>query len=257
MKRHAAAPAKPTNGARFPLSLRRWWSIVLKEFLQLRRDRVTFGMIVGLPIVQLMLFGFAINTDPRQLTTAVIAADQSEFTRSFVAGMQATTYFNVVGTLPDEAAGRHQQAALLDIRGVGEVRAGAAVRGHGINVVALVAALVLQVVKRASVGRDRQSLLNIIRLGQLNRPAAVRVRPPDIVPAGEVGGNEQLLAVGAPAGVEHTAREDQSIDGNRGGLRIGRRNQALGIGHRPLRRGDLPARKRVGDVHGGRHWADL
>ena len=52
MKRHAAAPAKPTNGARFPLSLRRWWSIVLKEFLQLRRDRVTFGMIVGLPIVQ-------------------------------------------------------------------------------------------------------------------------------------------------------------------------------------------------------------
>ncbi|MBB1631510.1 ABC transporter permease [Cupriavidus sp. UME77] len=106
MTRDAGEPAKATNGARLPLSLQRWWSIVLKEFLQLRRDRVTFGMIVGLPIVQLMLFGLAINTDPRHLTTAVIAADQSEFTRSFVAGMQATTYFNVVGTLPDEAAGR-------------------------------------------------------------------------------------------------------------------------------------------------------
>ena len=43
-------------------SLTRWWSIVLKEFLQLRRDRITFAMIIGLPIVQLALFGFAINT---------------------------------------------------------------------------------------------------------------------------------------------------------------------------------------------------
>ncbi|MDF3837354.1 ABC transporter permease [Cupriavidus basilensis] len=94
------------NGSRFAFSLQRWWSIVLKEFLQLRRDRVTFGMIVGLPIMQLLLFGFAINTDPRHLPTAVIAADQSEFTRSFVAGMQASTYFRVVGTLPDETAGR-------------------------------------------------------------------------------------------------------------------------------------------------------
>ena len=57
-------------------SLTRWWSIVLKEFLQLRRDRVTFGMIVGLPIVQLALFGFAINTDPKHLPTAVIVGDE-------------------------------------------------------------------------------------------------------------------------------------------------------------------------------------
>lgn len=91
---------------RFPFSLQRWWSIVLKEFLQLRRDRVTFAMIVGLPIMQLLLFGFAINTDPRHLTTAVIVADQSELTRSFVAGLQNSTYFHVTGTLPDEAAGR-------------------------------------------------------------------------------------------------------------------------------------------------------
>ncbi|CAG2159635.1 ABC transporter permease [Cupriavidus numazuensis] len=93
------------NG-RFTFSFDRWWGIVLKEFLQLRRDRVTFGMIVGLPIMQLLLFGFAINTDPRHLPTAVIAADQSEFTRSFLASMENSTYFKLVGTLPNEDAGR-------------------------------------------------------------------------------------------------------------------------------------------------------
>ncbi|KJK20047.1 mannose-1-phosphate guanyltransferase [Burkholderiaceae bacterium 16] len=106
MKRGDASSARAGNGDRFSFSLDRWWSIVLKEFLQLRRDRVTFGMIVGLPIIQLMLFGFAINSDPRHMATAVIAADQSEFTRTFVAGMQTSTYFDVVRTLPDEAAGR-------------------------------------------------------------------------------------------------------------------------------------------------------
>ena len=73
------------NGNRF--SFQRWWSVVLKEFLQLRRDRVTFAMMIGIPIMQLVLFGFAINSDPKHLLTGVIAADQSEFTRSFLAGM--------------------------------------------------------------------------------------------------------------------------------------------------------------------------
>ncbi|REE20178.1 ABC-2 type transport system permease protein [Paraburkholderia sp. BL27I4N3] len=91
-------------------SLTRWWSIVLKEFLQLRRDRVTFGMIVGLPIVQLALFGFAINTDPKHLPTAVILHDQSEFSRSFVAAMTNSAYFDIVGILPDEEAGRRALA---------------------------------------------------------------------------------------------------------------------------------------------------
>ncbi|HEY3599979.1 MAG TPA: ABC transporter permease [Paraburkholderia sp.] len=84
----------------------RWWSIVRKEFLQLRRDRITFGMIVGLPIIQLTLFGFAINTDPKHLPTAVILGDQSAFSRSFVAAMKNSDYFDIVATLPDEAAGR-------------------------------------------------------------------------------------------------------------------------------------------------------
>ncbi|PRY00230.1 ABC transporter permease [Paraburkholderia sp. BL25I1N1] len=91
-------------------SLTRWWSIVLKEFLQLRRDRVTFGMIVGLPIVQLALFGFAINTDPKHLPTAVILHDQSEFSRSFVAAMTNSAYFDIVEILPDEEAGRRALA---------------------------------------------------------------------------------------------------------------------------------------------------
>lgn len=96
------------NGKRF--SLHRWWSVVLKEFLQLRRDRVTFAMMIGIPIMQLLMFGFAINTDPKHLPTGVIAVDQSEFTRSFLASLRNTDYFQLAETLPDEAAGREALA---------------------------------------------------------------------------------------------------------------------------------------------------
>jgi ABC-2 type transport system permease protein len=67
-------------------------------------------MIVGVPIVQLALFGFAINTDPKHLPTAVIVHDQSEFSRSFVAAMTNSAYFDIVETLPDEEAGRRALA---------------------------------------------------------------------------------------------------------------------------------------------------
>jgi ABC-2 type transport system permease protein len=87
-------------------SLQRWWAMVAKEFLQLRRDRVTFGMIVGIPIVQLTLFGYAINTDPKHMPTALIVADNSEFTRTLVQAMRTSEYFAIVGELPDEEAGR-------------------------------------------------------------------------------------------------------------------------------------------------------
>ena len=87
-------------------SFARWWSMVLKEFLQLRRDRVTFAMIVMLPIMQLTLFGYAINTDPRHMPTGVIQGDHSELTRSFLSAMELTDYFTITETLPDEAAGR-------------------------------------------------------------------------------------------------------------------------------------------------------
>ena len=87
-------------------SLARWWSIVRKEFLQLRRDRVTFAMIVGVPIIQMALFGYAINTDPKHLDTAIINADNTNITRSFLWGMKNSSYFKFVGELPNEAAGR-------------------------------------------------------------------------------------------------------------------------------------------------------
>ena len=89
-----------------PFSFSRWWAMVLKEFLQLKRDRITFGMVVGIPLVQLALFGYAINTDPKHMPTVVIAADHSEFTRSFLAALEQTEYFRIVGEAPDEAAGR-------------------------------------------------------------------------------------------------------------------------------------------------------
>jgi ABC-2 type transport system permease protein len=87
-------------------SFTRWWGIVLKEFLQLRRDRITFGMIVGVPIIQLLLFGYAINTDPKHLPTAVVSADRSEFTRSYLAAMKNTEYFAFTGETPNEEAAR-------------------------------------------------------------------------------------------------------------------------------------------------------
>ncbi|AMO22209.1 ABC transporter permease [Ramlibacter solisilvae] len=87
-------------------SLSRWWAIVRKEFLQLRRDRLTFGMVVGIPIIQLVLFGYAINSDPRHLPTAVVAADHSEFTRSWVAAMRTSSYFKIVKEVANEAEAR-------------------------------------------------------------------------------------------------------------------------------------------------------
>ena len=87
-------------------SIRRWWGIVLKEFLQLRRDRVSMGMVIGIPVIQLILFGFAINTNPKHLPTAVISYEHSEFTRSLVAALRNSEYFDIVEDLPDEQSAR-------------------------------------------------------------------------------------------------------------------------------------------------------
>ncbi len=64
----------------------RFVAVLAKEFVQMRRDRVTFAMMVGVPIMQLILFGFAINSDPKNLPTAVLDADPSVFSRSFIRG---------------------------------------------------------------------------------------------------------------------------------------------------------------------------
>ncbi len=80
---------------RITASLARLWGIAWKEFIQLRRDRLTFGMIVGIPIVQLLLFGFAINSDPKHLPMALHIADNSVFTRTFISSLKNTDYFQM------------------------------------------------------------------------------------------------------------------------------------------------------------------
>ena len=77
-------------------SLGRFWAIVAKEFIQMRRDRITLGMMLGIPLTQLILFGYAINSDPRHLPTAILCGDNSVFSRSIVASMQTSSYFHVV-----------------------------------------------------------------------------------------------------------------------------------------------------------------
>ncbi|HSW12693.1 MAG TPA: ABC transporter permease [Solimonas sp.] len=81
----------------------RLWAMVRKEFIQMKRDRMTFAMMVGIPVIQLALFGFAINADPRQLPTAVVSAEHSTYTRSLVAALSATGYFDIVATPASEA----------------------------------------------------------------------------------------------------------------------------------------------------------
>jgi ABC-2 type transport system permease protein len=84
-------------------SFRRFWAILIKEFVQMRRDRLTFAMMVGIPILQLVLFGYAINADPRNLPTAVLASDASPFGRAFVMALQNSGYFRIVREAQSEA----------------------------------------------------------------------------------------------------------------------------------------------------------
>ena len=79
-------------------SWKRFRAVVHKELIQLRRDRLTFAMMLGIPLIQLTLFGFAINNDPKHLPTAVVDADRSDLSRSIVAGLQTSAYFHVTWT---------------------------------------------------------------------------------------------------------------------------------------------------------------
>ena len=84
-------------------SFARFWAVLTKEFVQMRRDRLTFAMMVGVPIMQLILFGFAINSDPKSLPTAVLAADNSIYARTLVRAIENSGYFRVVQHLSSEA----------------------------------------------------------------------------------------------------------------------------------------------------------
>lgn len=71
-------------------------AVLLKEFIQMRRDRLTFGMIVGVPILQLLLFGYAINNDPKHLPTALFIHDHSPVTRSITNALENSRYFDII-----------------------------------------------------------------------------------------------------------------------------------------------------------------
>src|ERR1051325_1706143 len=73
----------------------RWVGIIVKEFIQLKRDRLTFGMIIGIPVLQLILFGYAINADPKRLPTAVLAADSSQYSRTLLSALQTSGYYRL------------------------------------------------------------------------------------------------------------------------------------------------------------------
>jgi len=77
--------------------------MLIKEFIQLRRDCVTFAMIVMVPLMQLMLFGYAINTNPRHLPTAVLLQEQTDIGRSIIKALENTKYFDVTHVIQDEA----------------------------------------------------------------------------------------------------------------------------------------------------------
>ena len=87
------------------ISFRRIRALLSKELIQLRRDRLTFAMIVGIPIMQLLLFGFAINADPKHLPTVVLISDPGPFSDSIVSALANSSYFAVVKAThsPDEA----------------------------------------------------------------------------------------------------------------------------------------------------------
>ena len=91
--------------------LRRTWAMLIKEFIQLARDRVSFAMIIMVPLVQLLLFGYAINNNPRHLPTAVLLQEQSDVGRSILKALENTAYFKVDHVIRTEAEFDHLLAS--------------------------------------------------------------------------------------------------------------------------------------------------
>ncbi|MGZ5715625.1 MAG: ABC transporter permease, partial [Caldimonas sp.] len=86
-------------------SVERTWAVFVKELQQMLRDRLTFAMAIGIPVLQLILFGYAINTDPKGLPTALVSADTGPMGRSVAAALQNTGYFRIVHVGESESEG--------------------------------------------------------------------------------------------------------------------------------------------------------
>jgi ABC-2 type transport system permease protein len=91
-------------------SFKRLWAVVVKEFIQMKRDRPTLGMIIGIPLMLLLLFGYAINSNPKFLPTIVIDNDLTNLSRTFVEGVKNTDYFKVVKSNISEKEASEQLA---------------------------------------------------------------------------------------------------------------------------------------------------
>ncbi|MEO0975327.1 MAG: ABC transporter permease, partial [Pseudomonadota bacterium] len=85
-------------------ALHRITAVFTKELVQMRRDRLTFAMLFGVPVMQLVLFGFAINTDPKHLPTAVLAEEQTPIVRSILQGLENSDYYELVRETSDPHA---------------------------------------------------------------------------------------------------------------------------------------------------------
>lgn len=94
---------RPPRGRALAQAWQRLVAMFVKEFIQLRRDRPTFAMIVGIPLMQLLLFGFAINTDPKHLPTALLSSDDSPIARAIIGALRATDYFDIKYVASGEA----------------------------------------------------------------------------------------------------------------------------------------------------------
>lgn len=77
-------------------SMARLWAVSAKEFIQMRRDKTTLGMMVGIPLIQLILFGYAINMNPRHLPTAIVGEEQSNFSRRILTSLQNSSYYRFI-----------------------------------------------------------------------------------------------------------------------------------------------------------------
>jgi ABC-2 type transport system permease protein len=151
--------------------------IAWKELLQLRRDRLTLGMMVALPLMQLLLFGYAINTDVRHMPTLVYDQDHSRESRDLVRSLEATGFYDVIGNARDYTeieralrAGQGRVALVIPVRYASDLR-----RGQSTKVQLIVDGSDPQTV--ASATNTAASLL-VARASELVRTQLIRSRLP-------------------------------------------------------------------------------
>ena len=88
-------------------SFTRLRALLIKEFIQMRRDRITFAMMLGIPLLQLILFGFAINNDPKGLPAALVTSSSDHYVRAMVSGLELTGYYRFISVAASAEEAEH------------------------------------------------------------------------------------------------------------------------------------------------------